>query len=326
MQADDLADDDHAGRAHRMPAREVGQGLQGRDIDFLSAGGALLHDGRGRGLCQAVPDQFPAQDINAVRAHIHREGLLRLGQGRPVQVHRAVLDMARDEQAGLGIIAVGQRDAGIRRATARGRHAGHDLKRDIMRREQLDLLAAAPEDKRIATLQAQHAPALPGQLHQQLIDLPLRQRVLIARLANIDALGVFMRELDDPGRDQAIIEHHIGLLHQTQGPEGQQVRVTRPAPHQIDLAGPAVVAGGPGQLAFQQLHGLPVPPGEQHLGHGALQCGLPKAAPLSNLRKASLDPLPEARDQARQPPVAGGDQGLQAGPQQPRQHGRGPAC
>ncbi len=66
-----------------------------------------------------------------------------------------------------------ERYPGIGGAAGGCRHAGYHLKRDAVGREGVDLLAAAPEDERIAALQAQDAFAFPRQFHQQLVDLLL---------------------------------------------------------------------------------------------------------------------------------------------------------
>ena len=60
----------------------------------------------------------------------------------------------------------------------------------LLFRELFDLLAAAPENEGVAALQAQHALALQRQLDHQVADLLLRQGVIGALLADIDALGV----------------------------------------------------------------------------------------------------------------------------------------
>ena len=72
--------------------------------------------------------------------------------------------MAGDEDAGLGVVPVGERNAGIGRATRRRGHAGTDLEGNAVRGELFDLLAAAPENEGVAALQPQDALALPASL------------------------------------------------------------------------------------------------------------------------------------------------------------------
>lgn len=54
----------------------------------------------------------------------------------------------------------------------------------------VDFLTAAAEDEWVATLQAQHALALAGQLHQQAVDPILRHRMFGAALADVQAFGI----------------------------------------------------------------------------------------------------------------------------------------
>ena len=91
-----------------------------------------------------------------------------------------------------------------------------------------NFFATATENKRIAALEAQYTFAFFGQSDQALIDLLLRQCVLGALFAHIDTFSIAAAQLDNRRRYQAVVQHHIGLLHQAQGTEGQQVRVTRP--------------------------------------------------------------------------------------------------
>ena len=75
----------------------------------------------------------------------------------------AVLEVAGDEHAGLGMVAMGERNAGTRRTAQRRGDAGHDLDGDAGCGQRLDLLAAAAEHERIAALQPHHALAGAGQ-------------------------------------------------------------------------------------------------------------------------------------------------------------------
>ena len=50
-------------------------------------------------------------------------------------------------------------------------------------------------------------------------------------------IGIAPAHIKDGRRNQAVIHHHISLLHQTQGAEGEQVRVARTGSDQINLTG-----------------------------------------------------------------------------------------
>ena len=79
-----------------------------------------------------------------------------------VEIDPPVLAMAGHEHAGLGVVAVGERNAGVGRGADRRRHARAHLEGDAMLGQRLDLLAAAAEQERIAALEAQHAASPPG--------------------------------------------------------------------------------------------------------------------------------------------------------------------
>ena len=107
---------------------------------------------------------------------------------------------------------MGQRNP-RRGGTADGRRdARHDLDRDGARGKVFELLAAAPEDERIATLEPDDAPALGRMVMEKRVDLVLTAGMLAGRLANIDARGVAAREFDDLGPDQTIVDDHVGIL------------------------------------------------------------------------------------------------------------------
>lgn len=51
--------------------------------------------------------------------HVDRDGLAPPGQSRPVQVHGAILEVSRNEHAGMGIVAMGQGNPGVTRHPGR---------------------------------------------------------------------------------------------------------------------------------------------------------------------------------------------------------------
>ena len=294
---------------------------------YLAGAGAVFNDRDRQGGIGAVAQELRHQELEMGEAHIDRDRLARAQQGAPVEIDRAVATVAGDEDAGLRVIAMGQRDAGIGRASGGGGDAGADLERNALFGQFFDLLAAAPENEGVAALQAQHALALQGQLDHQVADLLLRQGVIGALLADIDALGVAAHPVHDRGVDQPVVEHHVGFLHQAEGPERQQVRVARPGAHQIDLADGMVVGGravGPafGDFAVEQGLGAGFIARQDHFGDGAVINSLPEAQPrlmagqLARQRRAAL-----ARER-RQPAIGRRNQRFQAGLQHPAEQGR----
>jgi hypothetical protein len=199
--------------------------------------------------------------------------------------------MAGDENAGLRVIAMRQRNAGIGRAPARRRDARTHLERNAMLGELLDLLAAAPEDERIAALEPQHALALFGQRHQHLADFLLRHGMVGAALADIDALGLAADEIEDVVADQPVVEHDIGLLHEPLGAEGEQIGIARPGADEIDLArhGRAVLAR---QIGCERALRSGLVARQHHFRDRPFERALPEPSPALNVRQAGRSPAP----------------------------------
>ena len=225
----------------------------------------------------------------------------------------------------LRAVAVGERDAGVGGA-ARGRgDAGHDLEGDALGGERLDLLAAAPEDEGVAALEAHDALALLGQAHQQVVDVLLRHRVLRALLAGVDALGVRAHEVEDRPRDQPVVDHDVGALHEAQRAEGEQVRIAGAGADQRHLAAVEGEARVLERLRERRAR-LVLAAAQHELRDRALQHVLPEAPALGESGSA---PSRASRNVAREPgeaPVARGNQRLEARAQQAREHRRGAAA
>ena len=67
-----------------------------------------------------------------------------------------------------------KRNAGVGAAAGRGRDAGYDLECDAVLPERERFLAAAAEQIRITALESPHdMAAFPGQVNDDLVDLPL---------------------------------------------------------------------------------------------------------------------------------------------------------
>ena len=67
------------------------------------------------------------QHRKRIETHINDQGLAGLDQLLPIHIQCVVLGVAGDEDATLRMVAVGQRNPGIRRAPLGRRHPGHDL-------------------------------------------------------------------------------------------------------------------------------------------------------------------------------------------------------
>ena len=110
---------------------------------------------------------------------------------------------------------------------------------------QAELLAAAPEQERVAAFQPHHA--LPGarEVDEQLVDFSLRSRVAVAALADVDQLRVAARELEDALADEMVVDDGVRVLQQPQRSQRQQLRIARPCAHEVNDAASRRVAACP---------------------------------------------------------------------------------
>ena len=99
MQGRHLADDDQARRFETARGNQAGNVCQRAARDPLPRRGALL-DHRGRHIERlAVRNQLSADFRQRLKSHIDHHRLARLRQGFPIQIQRAVLQVASGEDA-----------------------------------------------------------------------------------------------------------------------------------------------------------------------------------------------------------------------------------
>ncbi len=162
------------------------------------------------------------------------------GKGRqrgPVQRRLGLVRVlvAGDEGDARRQLAVRDRDARVGGSGDPRRDPRHDLERDAGGAQHERLLAAAPEHERIAALEPHDGPVARPVLHEQPVDLLLRHLRPAALLADVDELGP--HAVEDPRRDQPVVEDHVGGVDQLARPHGQQPRVARAGADEEDRHG-----------------------------------------------------------------------------------------
>jgi len=187
--------------------------------------------------------------------------------------------------------------------------------------QRFDFLAAAAEDEGIAALQTQHALAFLGQAHQHEVDFLLRHRMVVALLADIDAVGVAPAHVENRLRDEAVMHDDVGLLHQAQRAEGQQIGIAGAGAHQIHLAAADVVFGTVLDHGVELRFGFDVASGKHHFGDRREEHFFPEGAALFRLDRRAHAVL-VARSERAETTVGGGDHGFQPSTQHARQHRR----
>ena len=113
------------------------------------------------------------------------------------------------------------------------RHAGHHFVLHALLVQEQRFFAALIEQERIAPLEPRHRLALARLLGEQIAD-----RVLIARLgrgaADVDALGVLGRDLEQLGMHEVIEDHDVGFLQAAIPAQGDEVGRAGTGADQVD--------------------------------------------------------------------------------------------
>ena len=118
-----------------------------------------------------------------------------------------------------------------------------------MLHQRLRLFAAAAEDERISTLEAEYPATLAGQFDEPERDVALQWRWLATALSGEDTLGTRARPIEDRRLDERIVDDHVGLPERIQRVQRQQARVAGPGAAEPYPAGQQLgpVMGGQGR-------------------------------------------------------------------------------
>ena len=165
VQRGDRADDRHRRRVGVLLAER----RHGRQQHALVGQGPALDDGRRLARVAAVGHELLGDARQLAHAHVEDERAGEGGQRRPVdgglRLRRVLVPGHEGHRAGHP--ALGDRDPGVARRGHAGGHAGHDLVVAAGGAQRLRLLAAAPEDERVAALQAHDRAPGAGVLDEQ---------------------------------------------------------------------------------------------------------------------------------------------------------------
>ena len=142
--------------------------------------------------------------------------------------------MRGDQAKPRRVLAVGQRQAGFRRATERSRDARNDGRRNPGRTQSLQFLAAAAENEGIAALEPDDLTSGARRRDQMPVDRLLADAGMTSALADIDRSASGRANARISGSTRSSMENDIGRLQQTQCAHSQEIGIARPGADQID--------------------------------------------------------------------------------------------
>ena len=214
---------------------EFGKARQRADAHLLFGACAAADDRHRRVGGAAVRQQLPLQGRCGKRAHIDHQRVPRLRQRRPMQ-SAVALAVAGDEGHGLGVVAVGERDASVGGRAEGGGDAGDDAAGNARRLQGLRLLAATAKDEGVAAFQAHYPQSGARVADEQVMNFALRDLRRASAFADADLCRVLADEGADVVRNQRVVENHIRRLQGLQGVKGEQSGIARPGADQRDFA------------------------------------------------------------------------------------------
>ena len=131
---------------------------------------------------------------------------------------------------------MGHRNPRIGRHGQRRGHSGHLLKGNAVFFQKFQLLAASPEQERVAALQPHNLFALQSLFQQNPVDFLLGHRVIAGLLAYVDFLGSFRNQAQNFRANQPVVDHHLRPAKNLQSFPGEQPRVAGACAYQNDTS------------------------------------------------------------------------------------------
>jgi hypothetical protein len=172
-----------------------------------------------------------------LRAGVADDRAIELRQARPVDVRRraALVLVAADQGNGVATRRIRDGHARVCGDANPRRNAGHDFERNALLVQEERLFAAAAEDEGVAPLQPRDDLAFARLLPEQDADR-LLLRGMRRRGPDLEQLGVAAGFLEQPRRDQPVVNDHVRGAQALKAAYRDQAGIARPRPDQIDRA------------------------------------------------------------------------------------------
>ena len=228
-QADHFADDDGGRRLHSV--EHAGQGSQRAHDGLLVRPGGPAHRHGGSVGRAAVRHQLAGDFGKRGESHENHQ-CLGVADFGPVDCLHGV---PGDEGDGGGVLAMGERHAGVGGNAEGSGHAGHDFKGYAGIGQGLGFFAAAAEEEGVAALEAHHGQAAARALDEQAADFLLRECVRRFLFADVEAFGVGWGEREEGGVGQMVVENGVGLLEDAASLDGDEIGVAGSRADKVDL-------------------------------------------------------------------------------------------
>ena len=321
--ASDLTDDQERGAADAFFFHEEWQlGERAEDAQLLGTR-AVLDNGDRRFGGAAGGDELLGDHRRGIDTHEDDDRLRRARKRGPVKIrHAAFLGMAGNEGERLGMVAVGERDAGSSGAAERRGNAGHDMNFDAFSADGFKLFTAPAEDERVAPFEAHDTQPFLGRGDEAGMDFGLGHGMIALRLADRNAGRIAADEGDYLRADEAVVIDHIGFLDEAEGFQRQKFRIAGSGANDVDDT--AGAAGDAGLLAQEGFGAFKVS-GIGGLGGGAGKGALPIAAAGGFVRDRFGHKAAQRAGEFGQIADPLGQQGLKLGTDGFGEHGRGAA-
>src|SRR5216684_1288078 len=162
---------------------------------------------------------------------------------------------------------VRERNAGPSGRRDRAGHPGHDIERNARLLERLCLLAAPPEDERIAALQPHDTPPALRRPDHDDVNVLLRERVATGTFADEESLRA-PRQGDHTFVDQRVVQHEIRAPETQQCLSCEKLRIAWSSADQRDMP----------QDGHGTLSRLTAEPAEINIDPACSACSAPRLA------------------------------------------------
>ena len=235
-QPHNIADDRHRRRRKFFLCDPVCDGGECSFDGLLPAGGSPAHHCHRRVRSHALGHQRSRELANTFHSHQYHFSARHFGQWLPIQrriVFRGIFVAGNDREAGAKV-AMGEWNTSVVGCCDDRRDARDDFEWNLGLGQCLGFFAAAPEDVRVAALEANHGFAFTRFRNQQRIEFVLWHSVIFGAFAAVNDLGGPRSEPEQIRINERVVHDDIGATEQFRAAHGEESAVAWSGTDQID--------------------------------------------------------------------------------------------